>query len=165
MTWQPNTLTKEQKEARRLEGARLLKEGWLSKAEIARRLGVSRTSVHQWAKKIRSGGIRRLKKRKSTGRPAKLTRQQKRRLSRLLKKGAVTSGFETERWTLSRIANLIKREFDVDYNPNYLPRLLKPLGFSVQHPVDRAVEREDELVEAWLKRDWLRIKKSASVRD
>lgn len=78
MTWQPNKLTNEQKEARRLEGAQLLKEGRLTKTEIAQYLGVSRTSVHQWAKKLRTGGIRRLKQRKSSGRSAKLTRRQKR---------------------------------------------------------------------------------------
>lgn len=165
MTWQPNKLTNDQKEARRLEGAHLLKEGRLTKTEIAQHLGVSRTSVYQWAKKLRTGGIRRLKQRKPSGRSAKLTRRQKRRLSHLLKKGAIAAGFETERWTLRRIASLIQQEFGVEYNPNYLPRLLKPLGFSVQKPVDQAAERDDELVEAWLKRDWLRIKKSASLRN
>ena len=164
MTWQPETLTREQREERRLEGGRLLKEGTLTKREIARQLGVSRTSVYQWGKKLRSGGIRRLKRRKPKGRDANLTRSQKRRLSSLLKRGALAAGFETERWTLKRIACLIKSEFLVDYNPNYLPRLLKPLGFSVQKPIDRAAERDDELVEACLKRDWARIKKRASLR-
>jgi len=37
-------------EERRLEGGRLLKEGKLSKAEIARQLGVTRGSVTAWAK-------------------------------------------------------------------------------------------------------------------
>jgi len=164
MTWQPETLTREQREERRFECGRLLKEGILSKSEIARQLGVSRTSVYLWVKKLRSGGIRRLKRRKTKGRVAKLNRAQKRRLSSLLKRGASVAGFETERWTLKRIASLIKSEFSVDYNSNYLPRLLKPLGFSVQKPIDRAAERDDELVEAWLKRDWPRIKKRASLR-
>jgi hypothetical protein len=37
MIWTPSKLTREQMEERRLEGGRLLKEGKLSKAEIARR--------------------------------------------------------------------------------------------------------------------------------
>jgi len=110
MTWQPETLTREQREERRFEGGRLLKEGILSKSEIARQLGVSRTSVYLWVKKLRSGGIRRLKRRKTKGRVAKLNRAQKRSLSSLLKRGASVAGFETERWTLKRIASLIKSE-------------------------------------------------------
>ena len=164
MTWQPETKTSKQREERRFECGRLLKEGILSKSEIARQLGVSRTSVYQWRKRLGSGGIRRLKRRKPSGRGAKLNRTQKRRLSSLLKRGALASGFDTERWTLKRIACLIKSEFEVDYNPNYLPRLLKPLGFSVQKPIDRAAERDDELVEAWIKGDWARIIKRASLR-
>jgi hypothetical protein len=45
MTWRPTILTREQMEERCLEGGRLLKEGKLSKAEIARQLGVTRGSV------------------------------------------------------------------------------------------------------------------------
>jgi DNA-binding CsgD family transcriptional regulator len=43
--WQPSKLTPEQIEERRMEGGRLLREGNLSQAEIARRLGVSRSLV------------------------------------------------------------------------------------------------------------------------
>jgi transposase len=47
-----------QMEERRLEGGRLLKAGKLSQAEIARRLGISRAMVSDWAKKIAEEGIR-----------------------------------------------------------------------------------------------------------
>jgi transposase len=164
MTWKPTTYTRHQLEERRLEAARLLKQRRLSKSLIAKRLGVSRAAVSQWAKRLRSGGLRRLHSRKSRGRPAQLTAHQKPPLLRLLKRGALAAGFPTDRWTLRRIQQVIKREFDVSYHPDYLSRFLKKLGWSPQYPAPRAVERNDKLVEAWLHHEWPRIKKSASNR-
>src|ERR687893_819456 len=117
MTWKPTTYTRHQLETRRLEAARLLKQRRLSKSLIAKRLGVSRAAVSQWAKRLRSGGLRRLPSRQSRGRPAQL---QKPPLLRLLKRGALAAGFPTDRWTLRRIQHVIKGEFDVSYHPDYL---------------------------------------------
>ena len=62
--WQPSKLTPEQIEERRMEGGRLLREGNLSHAEIARRLGVSRSAVSQWAQQIKQPrrGVKSLKR-------------------------------------------------------------------------------------------------------
>lgn len=137
----------------------MLRKHRLTRSQIARRLGVSRAAVSQWAKRLRSGGLRRLRARKSTGRPSKLTRQQQRMLLRKLKRGARTAGFRTERWTLWRIGQLIEREFGIAYHPNYLNRLLDKLDWSTQVPQACATERDDKAVEAWLQHDWPRIKK------
>jgi putative transposase len=159
MEWRPSKLTREQLEERRLEAGRLLKEGHLSQSQIAKRLGVSRTAISQWAKRYRSGGLRRLRQRASTGRPSKLMPAQKQTLKQRLKKGALAAGFPTDRWTLERIAALIEQEFGVRYHPHYLPRLLRQLGITLQTPQPAASERDDELVHAWLRKDWPRIKK------
>ena len=73
--WQPSKLTPEQIEERRMEGGRLLREGNLSHAEIARRLGVSRSAVSQWAQQIkqRRRELNSLKRIKPKGRQANLT--------------------------------------------------------------------------------------------
>jgi transposase len=151
-------------EERRLEGGRLLKEGKLSKAEIARQLGVTRGSVTVWAKAIEAGGLRRLRQRKSSGRKSKLTGEVKKKLKRLLDRGALAAGFPTDRWTLVRVSELLKKEFDISYHPNALGRVLDQLGYSVQMPLPRAAERDEELVKAWLTKDWSRIKKVAASR-
>jgi transposase len=64
------------------------------------------------------------------------------------------------RWPLSRVADLIRREFTVNYHPNYLQRVLALLGFSPQKSLPRAVEQDEALVRAWLPQDWPRIKKA-----
>jgi transposase len=151
-------------EERRLEGGRLLKAGKLSQAEIARQLGVSRATVSDWAKKVEVEGIRGLRRRTAKGGSSKLTNEQKQRLKRLLDRGALANNFSTDRWTLERVRQLIQREFEVTYHRNYLNRLLRQFGFSLQKPLPQAVEQEQELVEAWLQQDWPRIKKVAAAR-
>lgn len=145
-----------------MAGARLLKAGRLSQAEIARQLGVSRATVTDWAKRLRAGGRRQLRRRKPTGRRAKLTRTQQKALLRQLKRGALAAGFDTDRWTGPRIQRVIEQEFGISYHARYLPRLLRQLGWSPQLPLARAVEREEALIRAWLAHDWPRIKKSAA---
>lgn len=149
-------------EERRLEGGRLLRAGKLSKAEIARPLGIRRATVSDWAKKLEAEGIRGLRKRTAQGGTAKLTKEQKQRLQRLLDRGALACGFSTDRWTLPRVQELIQPEFEVSYHPNYLNRLLDKLGFSPQKPVPTAVEQEREMVQAWLEQDFPRLKKVAA---
>ena len=151
-------------EERRREGARLLKAGKLTKAEIARELGISRAAVGAWAKAIKAKGLRGLLRRKSTGRVSKLSAEQKKRLKRLLDRGALASGYPTDRWTLVRVSELIKKEFSISYHPNSLKRVLDKLGYSVQKPLPRAAEQDEQLVKAWLEKDWPRIKKESAAR-
>ena len=164
MIWKPSYLTRDQMEERRLKGGRLLRAGKLSQAEISRQLGVSRATVSDWAKTIEAQGVRGLRKRKAAGSRSKLSTPQKQKLKRMLDRGALAYGFPTDRWTLVRVRQLIRQKFDVSYHPNYLNRLLRKLGFSPQKPLPQAIEQEQELVEAWLERDWPRIKKVAAAR-
>jgi transposase len=162
--WQPSKLTPEQIEERRMEGGRLLREGNLSHAEIARRLGVSRSAVTQWAQQIKQGrrGLKSLKRNKPKGRQAYLTDSQWQKVLRDLQRGAQAFGYEDERWTLDRIQQLIADRYGVSYNTNYLSEKLRKSGWSVQQPVRVAREREESLVREWLLEHWPRIKKRPS---
>ena len=164
MEWIPKRLTRQQMEERRREGARLLRSGKHTQAEIGRQLGVSRATVSDWAKQLAKGGLRTLRRRQAGGRPARLTSANQRALVRQLKRGAVAAGFPTERWTMSRVRQLIEREFGVHYHLHYINRLLSGLGWSLQQPLPRAAERDEDLIRAWLAQDWPRIKKGAAAR-
>ena len=164
MGWQPQTLTREQMEERRLEGGHLLRAGKLSQAEIARHLGVSRATVQMWKQRLSKGGVCALRQRCGGGRPSKLTAKQQKELLRHLKRGAQQAGYPTDRWTLPRIAEVIQRQFGVTYHPKYIGRLMRQLGWTPQVPLPRAVERDEDLIRAWLAHDWSRIKKSAAAR-
>jgi putative transposase len=166
--WRPRKLTAEQLEERRLEAGRLLRAGKLSQAEIARHLGVSRMAVSQWAVQLRDStrGLAALKNRPKSGRPPRLTTHQWRQLLKILKKGAIHSGFETERWSLPRIRDVIARRWGVSYHTAHLSVRLRELGWSAQVPAVQARERDEEVIRAWIERDWPRIKKkpAAAVR-
>jgi putative transposase len=164
MGWKPTRFTRDQLEERRLAAGRLLQAGKLSQAEIARELGVSRASVTRWKQRLDRAGGAGLQRRRATGRPARLAASQWQHLLCLLERGAVAAGFETERWTLRRIASVIARRFGVHYHFRGLGEALRAHGWSPQRPRLQAKERDDALVEAWLKRDWPRIKKGLAAQ-
>jgi transposase len=162
--WHPSKLTSEQKEERRLAAARLLQAGQQSQTEIARQMGVRRQTVSRWALQLSEGGEEALRQRVKPGRKPRLETQQWQQVLDILRQGAKAAGFPTERWTLARIQSVISLQFGIHYNAHYLSERLHRLGWSVQEPAAQARERSDLLVEAWLKGDWSRIKKSLSDR-
>jgi transposase len=98
-------------ERRRMEAARLLREGeW--QAEVARRVGVRRQSVGEWAKKIRRGGVWALKAGR-LGRPRKLHAEQLKRMEKQLERGPEV--IRRRKWTVRRVGKLIERECRVEY--------------------------------------------------
>ena len=120
---------------------RLLKKGQ-SQAEIARQLGVSPAAVCVWSRKLKKYGKESLAMQKAPGRPPRLTKADKAELERILKAGAVAAGFESERWTQKRVRQVIEQKFGVRYHRNYISRLLHDMGWSVQKPETRALERD-----------------------
>ena len=149
---------------RRAEGVRLLQAGEMSQAQIARHLGVSETTISKWKKVLEQKGPAGLQARKASGRPPKLSATDKRQLVEKLEQGALAAGFATEQWTQARVQKVIEQEFGVHYHRDYISRLLHGLGWSVQKMDPRAIERDEELIQAWLSQDWPRIKKSAVAR-
>jgi transposase len=93
-------------EARRMEAARLLREG-LSQAEVARWVGVHRQSVNRWARELEQPGMRGLRQAGHTGRPAKLILAQLREIERALKRGPEALGYQSGLWTAGRVRELI----------------------------------------------------------
>ena len=163
MAWQPKHLTPAQLEERRLKAGRLLRRGRHSKAEIARLCGVTKTAVGQWAARLRHrNGLGALRRRKHPGRPPRLGGRQWKQVAAMVRRGATAWGFPTDRWTLPRVAKAIQRRFGVRYHPHYLAVPLHRMGFSPQVPKARARERDEELIQAWLRRDWPRIKRGLS---
>ena len=102
--------------------------------------------------------------RKATGRPPKLDDAARQALVKKMEEGAIAAGFPTEQWTQARVKKVIEQEFGVHYHQNYISRLMDDLGWSVQKPDPRAIERDEDLIRAWLRKDWPRIKKSAAAR-
>ena len=147
-------------EQRRRRGVRWLLQSELAQAEVARRVGVTRTSVSRWEKLRQDGGIEALRRPKRFGRPRRLTDAQCAQLIEQLKAGALSAGFGTELWTLPRIRTLILQRFAVTLTEPSVWRLLRALGWSVQRPSGQARQRDEKAIRTWKARRWPELKKS-----
>ena len=145
-------------ERRRLRAMGLLEEGY-SQAEVARRVGCHPSSVMRWREATERGGAEALRSKPAPGRPPKLTRKHKQGLVQCLLEGPVEHGYRTDIWTTKRVAELIERNFGITYHRDHVGRLLHSLGWSHQKPKHRALQRDEEAIERWKRRDWPRIKR------
>jgi transposase len=146
-------------EYRRHRALALLDEG-RSLREVAHLVGSNASSVLRWRNAREHGGAEALKVKFSPGRPSKLTVVQRRKLIRLLLRGAIAYGHQTELWTTARIARLVEREFAVCYHSDHVGRLLHELGWSHQKPERRALERDADTFVRWKRLQWPRLKKT-----
>jgi transposase len=146
-------------EERRMAAVALFREG-LTQAEVSRRLRVSRESTSRWYAQWQDGGARALRAAARTGRPARITDQQLGRVERALLRGARAHGFPTDLWTLQRIAAIIEQVTGERYHPGHVWRILRRLGWSLQRPARRAVERDQAASDRWVKERWPRVKKT-----
>lgn len=144
-------------EQRRQRAIALLKEG-RAPVEVARLLGVDRRSVGRWNAAYRRRGTGALAARPVPGRPWKLSARQREELELILLRGAAAS-FESDLWTCPRVARVIARRFGIGYHVDHIGRLLRSLGWTAQRPTRRALERDEEGIQRWIKREWPRIKK------
>lgn len=152
-------MTREQMEQRRLSAAADLRAG-VRQADVARKYGVSETSVSRWAMALREGGLEALRARKADGPEARLSEDDRRRLAALLVRGATAQGWSTDLWTTKRVAKLIEREFGVRYHYNHVGKLLHAMGFTSQKPRRVAREKDEDRKRAWLRTTWARVRKN-----
>jgi transposase len=152
--------TDQQLERRRRQAIRLLKAG-KSLSAVARALSASVSSVFRWYQTDRREGVQGLRPRPTPGRPPKLSDAQKRRLVKVLLRGPLAAGYRTDLWTLQRVAEVIDREFGIQYHPCHVWKLLTGLGWSCQKPERRALQRDEAAIARWKQREWPRIKKTA----
>lgn len=148
------------REERRRLAYQWLRRG-VSRAEVARRLGVSWTAVQNWDKRRLADGPASWRERKHPGPARRLTLAQRKKLQQLLLQGAQAHGYETDLWTLKRMAEVIQNEFGVEYTESGAWRLLRDMGFSAQVPLPRALERNEAYIRQWTKEEWPRIQARA----
>jgi transposase len=120
-------LSREEMEYRRLQAARELANG-SSQSRVARKFGVSRTTTSRWRRALDHKGVEGLRKRRATGRPSRLTEEQKAGVVALHAEGATAFGFPDDRWTTARLATAIEQRFGIRYDQDHVGRLMHALG-------------------------------------
>jgi transposase len=125
-------------------------------AEVARTLGVSRQSAHLWHARFAQGGVDALGGRGPTGPDPRLSAAQLAKVDeKALPAGAMANGFDTDLWTLERVAVVITQLTRVRYHPGHVWVILRQrLGWTLQRPERRASERDKEAIARWVAEDW-----------
>ena len=156
--------TAEELERRRRRAVDLVRRGERP-AQVARFLGVHRSSVSRWRAAARRRGGEALAARPHPHRPPQLTDLQLRRLEALLIQGADSHGWPNRLWTTARVAQVIHRHFHISYHHDHVGRFLRQrLGWSVQKPRRRARERNEAAILRWQSEEFPRIAREAQCR-
>ena len=148
---------------KRVRAGRLLIKG-KKPAEVAVAVGVARQTVYTWKALLDEGGIDALRAVPARVRPARLDETQLAGLRRAILQKPIEHGFGTELWTLKRVGVVIDRLYGVKFGQTQVWRILGALGFSVQKPEKRAVERNDDAVRSWKRSTWPALKKKPSEK-
>ena len=132
---------------------------------IARMLGITADTGSTWLQQFMARRWEVFDRKKSTGRPPKLTKSQRRELGESIKLGPENCGYPGACWRSPMVQDLILKTFGVFYSVFYIAELLKSLGFSYQ----KARFVSDHLDEAgrrrWLDETWPTILRLSRQRN
>jgi transposase len=147
-----------------MTAAKLLNRG-VRQADVARQVKVSRESVWRWSNQIAKQGATGLKKAERAGRRPGLSAAELEKLEALLREGPEKAGFPNGWWTLDRIAQVIRRDFKVNYHSGHVWWILREkLGWSCQRPVGRAGARNEAAIRDGKENTWPALKKKPSKK-
>lgn len=149
----------------RIRAVRLVESG-VHYEEVARVMGVGESTVLEWMRNYRAGGLAALSTKIASGRPTSLSDSQ------LLDLYAMIVGCEPRQlsfgfalWTRKLVQQLVRQRFKVSLSEQHIGRILKQLGLSAQRPLYRARQQNPERVERWKMEEYPAIRKRAQEED
>lgn len=149
--------------ATRLHAVALNMEGKTA-PEIADILKVHRSKVFLWLCRWREHGIAGMLEGHRSGRPDRLSKEQRQTLTDILDSGPVSYGFNSGVWTCPMVSRVIKEEFSVSYHPAHVCRILHELQFSVQRPQKILARADKTLQSRWIRFQYPNLKKKPKAR-
>ena len=104
----------------------------LSPKELSSNCGYSERTLQGWLKKADEFGWETLRTKKQTGRPGKLTDQQREEIKLTIKEGPEKSGYTV--WGGPSLSDHIKTRYGIDYGVRACQILMHAMGFSLIRP-------------------------------
>jgi transposase len=126
--------------------------------EVAEFLGVAKSSLSSWMKAYRRDGWAALSAKPHPGKPRKLTPQQDQKVLSWFRRSPTEFGFGNELWTAKRVTQLIRQEFQVEFNSRYISHWLAERRITPQKPRRQPRERNEQTIEEWVRKEWPRLK-------
>jgi len=127
----------------RLRGILLLKKNFTI-CEVAEILGITERTVFNWKKRYNQRGYNGLKTNPIPGRNTVLNDDDMKKLKEFLQM--------RDYWSSKEVRDLIKNEFDIEFTPRHIPRILRKLGMKYQKPYVNDYRRPED-AEDILKKD------------
>jgi transposase len=125
--------------------------------EVADELALGEQTVRDYVRTFLLNGVDSLVYHRPSGRPAKLTKTQRKELATLIEAGPEAAGYDCGCWSAVLIQDLIYRRFGREYNPHYVSELLHQLGFSFQKGRFVSDHLNEAQRQEWLQTAWPRI--------
>ena len=134
--------------------------------EVADILHVGVSTVFGWIALYRSGGWHALDAKKRGGRPRRLDdKTMKYIYDAVVESDPLQYKFQFALWTLKMIVTLIYKKFRIKISISSVSRLLKQMGVTRQKPIWRAYQKDDKVIDAWVKKEYPKIKRLAKKVD
>ena len=151
-------------EALRIRAVESVQEGE-SPEVVARTLRIASRTIYRWLAQYRRGGWGGLKAKPLAGRPPKLDDKKLKWIyNAVAQRNPLQFRFQFALWTREMVATLIKEKYGIRLAANSVGRLLAQLGITPQKPLHRAIERDEALVQKWLKAEYPKIKRMAKAQ-
>ncbi len=150
-----------EREKVRAKAGKLFTKG-VAQAEVARRCNVTRSAVSQWHAAWKKNKKEGLASKGHPGFPSRLTEKKREVFRKAVMAGPLSHGYETDLWTLSRLAAVMKKETGVRFAHNRTWQIVRELDFTCQKPQVKAKQRDEAAIKAWKEKRLPGLKKMGS---
>jgi len=128
--------------------------------DVAHAHGVDRRTISRWLSRFENNGEAGFDRQFGSGRPRILEQLSERELYRIVLRGALHFGYETDLWTVGRIRQVIGDDFGIQVSRNTIWRRLGDAGLTWQKPERQYYEIDEAARKKWLRYEVPKIRRT-----
>jgi len=145
----------------RMQAVKMIDFG-MTVSNVARFFQVTTRAVFKWISASLSGEPDALYAKNGAGRPPKVNPEQLAWIDKVIRENTPDQlGFEVGLWNINLIAVFIQRTLKLTLSAPTVSKIMKQLDFSVQRPLYRAYEQDEDRVKKWRETDYPALKTRA----